>query len=89
VLTGPEDPRLPPGYRLDRSDPDVWVLRRPEGWVVTYFSARGVTREAMEDHYFRCRYSQAHNVLFVPRAPELSRCPQVLRCLCDTRRSIG
>ena len=21
--------RLPPGYRLDRSDPDVWALRRP------------------------------------------------------------
>ena len=22
-----EEPRLPPGYRLDRSDPDVWTLR--------------------------------------------------------------
>jgi hypothetical protein len=39
---------LPPGYRLDRSDPDVWTLRRPEGWVVTHFSARGVTEEAIE-----------------------------------------
>jgi hypothetical protein len=39
---------LPPGYRLDRSDPDVWVLRRPEGWVVAYFSARSATREAIE-----------------------------------------
>jgi hypothetical protein len=24
-----EQPRLPPGYRLDRSDPDVRALRRP------------------------------------------------------------
>ena len=23
-----EELRLPPGYRLDRSDPDVWALRR-------------------------------------------------------------
>jgi hypothetical protein len=36
---GPEEPRLPPGYLLDRSDPDVWALRRSEGWVVAYFSA--------------------------------------------------
>jgi hypothetical protein len=39
---------LPPGYQLDRSDPDVWTLRRSEGWVVAYFSARGVTRAAVE-----------------------------------------
>ena len=39
---------LPPGYRLDRNDPDVLTLRRPEGWVVAYFSARGATREAIE-----------------------------------------
>jgi hypothetical protein len=45
---GPEEPRLPPGYRLERSDPDVWALRRPEGWVVSYFSARGATKEAIE-----------------------------------------
>ncbi len=43
-----EEPRLPPGYRLDRSDPDVWALRRPEGWVVAHFSARGATKEAIE-----------------------------------------
>jgi len=35
---------LPSGYRLDRSDPDVWALRRPEGWVVAHFSAQGVSR---------------------------------------------
>jgi hypothetical protein len=47
---GPEpDLRLPPGYRLDRSDPDVWTLRRSEGWVVAYFSARGATRETIEE----------------------------------------
>jgi hypothetical protein len=39
---------LPPGYRLDSSDPDLWALCRLEGWVVAYFSARGVTREAIE-----------------------------------------
>jgi hypothetical protein len=37
---GPESAlSLPPGYQLDRSDPDVWALRRPGGWVVAYFSA--------------------------------------------------
>ena len=46
---GPEEePRLPPGYRLDRSDPDVWTLRRPKGWVVSHFSARGATKETIE-----------------------------------------
>jgi hypothetical protein len=30
VVTEPEWVfHLPPGYRLDRSDPDVWALRRP------------------------------------------------------------
>jgi hypothetical protein len=43
-----EEPRLPPGYRLDRSDPDLWTLRRPEGWVVAHFSAQGATKEAIE-----------------------------------------
>jgi hypothetical protein len=43
-----EEPRLPLGYWLDRSDPDVWALRRPEGWVVAYFSARGATNKAIE-----------------------------------------
>ena len=49
IMMGPEEPRLPPGYRLDRSDPDVWTLRRPEGWVVAHFSARGVTKNAVEE----------------------------------------
>ena len=40
--------RLPPGYRLDRSDPDVWVLRRAGGWIVAHFSAQGVTYAAIE-----------------------------------------
>jgi len=49
-LIGQEDePRLPPGYRLDRSDPDVWALRRPKGWVVAHFSAQGATKEAIEE----------------------------------------
>jgi hypothetical protein len=46
---GPEEKlRLPPGYRLDRSDADVCTLRRPGGWVVAYFSARGAIKEAIE-----------------------------------------
>ncbi len=40
MLMRPEELHLPLGYRLDRSDPDVWALRRPEGWAVAYFSAR-------------------------------------------------
>ena len=44
-----EEPRLPPGYKLDRSDPDLWTLRRPEGWAVAYLSARGATNEAIEE----------------------------------------
>ncbi len=40
--------RLPPGCWLDRSDPDVWALRRARGWVVAHFSARGATEEAVE-----------------------------------------
>lgn len=27
----------------------MWRLRRPEGWVVAYFSARGANREAIEE----------------------------------------
>ena len=46
---GSEEPHLPPGYRLDRSDPDVWALRRYEGRVVAYFSAQSVTREVIEE----------------------------------------
>jgi hypothetical protein len=47
-VTEPEwEFHLPPGYRLDRSDPDLWTLRRPEGWVVARFSARGVTKETI------------------------------------------
>ena len=49
VGTGsPEEPRLPPGYALDRSDPDVLVLRCPQGTVIARFSARGATAEAIE-----------------------------------------
>ena len=40
--------RLPFGYSLDRSDPDVWVLRSPEGRAVARFSAWGATAEAIE-----------------------------------------
>ena len=55
-----EPPLQPPGYGLDRSDPDVLVLRCPQGVVVARFSARGATtedieREAWEDYRERSR----------------------------------
>jgi hypothetical protein len=40
--------RLPSGYRLDRSDPDVLVLRCPQGTAVARFSAWGAKAEAIE-----------------------------------------
>jgi hypothetical protein len=40
--------RLPPGYSLDRSDPDVLVLRCPHAAAVARFSAQGATAEAIE-----------------------------------------
>jgi hypothetical protein len=43
-----DEPRLPPGYALDRSDPDVLVLRCPRGTAIARFSARGATAEAIE-----------------------------------------
>jgi hypothetical protein len=50
IVTEPErEMHLPPGYRLDRSDPDVWALRRPDGLVVAHFSARGAAKEAIEE----------------------------------------
>ena len=42
------EPRLPPGYVLDRSDPDVLVLRCPRGRAIARFSARGAKAEAVE-----------------------------------------
>jgi hypothetical protein len=46
---------LPLGYRLDRSDPEVLILRSPEGAAVARFSASGyspksIEQEAWEDH---------------------------------------
>jgi hypothetical protein len=47
--TGPfKELRLPPGYSLERSDPDVLVLRCPHGKVVARFSAQGAKAEAIE-----------------------------------------
>jgi hypothetical protein len=47
--------RLPPGYRVDRSDPDVLVLLCPQGATVARFSAWGATAESIEqearEHY--------------------------------------
>src|SRR5918994_3062469 len=40
--------RLPSGYSLDRSDPDVLVLRCPRGKAVARFSAQGAKAEAIE-----------------------------------------
>jgi hypothetical protein len=47
--TGPsKEPRLPTGYSLERSDPDVLVLRCSHGTEVARFSARGAEAEAIE-----------------------------------------
>jgi hypothetical protein len=43
-----DEPRLPPGYSLERSDPEVLVLLCPGGTVIACFSAQGVTAEAIE-----------------------------------------
>jgi hypothetical protein len=40
-------PGLPPGYILDESDPDVFVLRRPDGSFLAAFSALGATEESI------------------------------------------
>src|SRR5215217_8699494 len=40
--------RLSSGYRVDRSDPDVLVLRCPQREAVARFSAWGATAEAIE-----------------------------------------
>ena len=40
--------RLPPGYRLERSDSDVLVLRDPQGAAIARFSAQGAAPEAIE-----------------------------------------
>ena len=39
---------LPPGYYLDRSDPEILVLRSPEGAPVGLFAASGYLAEAVE-----------------------------------------
>jgi hypothetical protein len=39
---------LPPGYSLDRSDPDLHLLRSVEGAVVGCFSAWGYVAESAE-----------------------------------------
>jgi hypothetical protein len=49
--------RLPPDYSLERSDPDVLVLRCPHGTEVARFSARGATAEAIE-HEARMHYKE-------------------------------
>ena len=55
------EPRLPPGYSLDRSDPDVLVLRCPNATEVALFSAWGATAEAIE-HEARMHYREAKPV---------------------------
>ncbi len=49
---------LPPGYFLDRSDPEILTHRSEEGALVARFSAMGyvaecVEREAWEDFHKR------------------------------------
>jgi hypothetical protein len=51
--------RLPPGYRVDRSDPDVLVLRCPNGKAIARFSAWGAAAEAIEQEA-RIHYRERH-----------------------------
>ncbi len=41
--------RLPPGYILDESCPDILVLRRPDGTTAAVFSALAATPQAIEE----------------------------------------
>ena len=57
-----EELRLAPGYRVERSDPDVLVLGCPHGTAVARFSVRGATKEAIEQEarmHYRDRYRSA------------------------------
>lgn len=50
-----EELRLPPGYHLNAvTDPDVTMLRRPDGTVVAIFGVEAdlqeIERVAWEDH---------------------------------------
>jgi hypothetical protein len=51
--------RLPPGYRVEGSDPEVLVLRSPEGTAVARFSAQGATTKAIEREA-RMHYRKRH-----------------------------
>ena len=57
TLRAEGEPPLPPGYYLDRTDPDVLTLRSAEGAVVARFSAMAyvaesiVVREAWKDFH--------------------------------------
>jgi hypothetical protein len=53
-------PRLPPGYYLDRSDPDVLVLRSEEGGLVARFSAMGYVAESVERVAWEDHHGQRH-----------------------------
>jgi hypothetical protein len=45
-----DEPLLPKiYYSLDESDPDILLLRRQDGSFVAAFSARGATREGIEE----------------------------------------
>jgi hypothetical protein len=52
-----EEVHLPAGYVLDRSDPDVLILRSPQETVIARFSAWGATTEAIE-HEARKHYRE-------------------------------
>jgi hypothetical protein len=48
ILRPEDELPLPPGYSLEHSDPDVLVLRSPEGAVVARFSILGYVAESVE-----------------------------------------
>ena len=55
------EPRLPPGYGLDLSDPEVLILCDADGSVVARFSARGVTLETIEEEAWRAHRQRSQS----------------------------
>ena len=67
---GKLEPSLPPGYHLER-DPDLLLLRRPDGSLTAAFSVTGATAEAVEHAAWEDRGGKL-SPAFVGRHPMVS-----------------
>jgi len=84
VIEAMLDGRLPPGYSLDRSDPDVLILLRPTASLVSHFSSRGTTqqsveREAWEDFGALLTPEDSRLEYFSHRSSAYTRCERTAR----------